>query len=71
MPVLLIIVSLLLAVALFIAGAIWRGRTTSRSATIHSRESVVAVKLPASGRGDLEEASACVLLTVETRYFDD
>jgi hypothetical protein len=33
MTVLLIIVSLLLAVALFIAGAIWRGRTTARSTT--------------------------------------
>lgn len=34
---LLIIASLLLAVALFIAGAIWRGRMTARSAATDSR----------------------------------
>jgi hypothetical protein len=36
MTLLLIIASLLLAVALFIAGAIWRGRTTARSAATDS-----------------------------------
>ena len=41
---LLIIASLLLAVALFIAGAIWRGRTTTRSAAMDSRESVVLAR---------------------------
>jgi hypothetical protein len=34
---LLVIASLLLAVALFIAGAIWRARTTARSAATDSR----------------------------------
>lgn len=48
----LIIVSLLLAVALFIAGAIWRGRATARSTVTDSRKSVVALKLVESGRKD-------------------
>ena len=48
---LLIIASLLLAVALFIAGAIWRGRTTTRSAAMDSRESVVPGTLAAADRG--------------------
>jgi hypothetical protein len=38
----LIIVSLLLAVALFIAGAIWRGRVTTRSVVTNSSKSVAA-----------------------------
>ena len=48
---LLIIASLLLAVALFIAGAIWRGRTTARSAAMDSKESVVPGTLAAADRG--------------------
>lgn len=36
--VLLIIVSALVAVALFVAGAIWRGRVTMRSGVTNSRE---------------------------------
>jgi len=41
---LLIIAALTLAVALFIAGAIWRGRTTARSAATDAKESVLPDK---------------------------
>jgi len=42
---LLIIASLILAVALFIAGAIWRGRSTARSPATNSRECVLPDKM--------------------------
>ena len=74
---LLIIISALLAVALFIAGAIWRGRVTARSALTDSRKLPLTAKLAASGRRQSEEASRDVQvaqLTVEggrPYYFDD
>ena len=57
---LLIIVWALLAVALFIAGAIWRGRVTAWSALTDSRKLPVTAKLAASGRRQSEEASGYV-----------
>jgi hypothetical protein len=41
MTLLLIIASLLLAVALFIAGAMWRGRATARTSAVESRKPIV------------------------------
>lgn len=57
LTLLLLILSALLAVALFIAGAIWRGRVTVRSAASYSRELLVAEKLAASALNPSEEAS--------------
>lgn len=57
LTLLLLILSALLAVALFIAGAIWRGRVTVGSAAPYSRELLVAEKLAASARNPSEEAS--------------
>ena len=51
MTLLVIIVSLLLAVALFIAGAIWRGRTTARLAATDSRKCVMSATLAHQDRG--------------------
>jgi hypothetical protein len=74
---LLIIISALLAVALFIAGAIWRGRVTAQSALTDSRKLPLTAKLAASSRRQSEEASRDVQvaqLTVERGrpcYFDD
>lgn len=56
---LLIIVSALLAVALFFAGAIWRDRVTARSAATDSRKFLVAANLAASVRRQSEQASGC------------
>ncbi len=56
----LIIVTALLAVALFIAGAIWRGRVTVRPAAPDSRQFFLIAKLRASIRRQLEEASGYV-----------
>ena len=64
---LLIIASLLLAVALFIAGAIWRGRTTARSAAMDSRESVV---LGCSRSRGLEKAPGSLVVGRHTRKDD-
>ena len=50
---LLIFVTALLAVALFIAGAIWRGRVTARSAATDSRNSLWLLSI----RKQSEEAS--------------
>jgi FtsZ-interacting cell division protein ZipA len=60
LTLLLIIVSALLAIALFIAGAIWRGRVTARSAFTDSRKLPVTAKLAASGRRQSEEESSDV-----------
>jgi len=56
LTLLLIIVSALLAVALFIAGAIWRGRFAVRSSVAHSGRSLVLAELTPSVRGHLEGA---------------
>ena len=52
---LLIIVSALLAVALFIAGAIWRGRFAVRSSVAHSGRSLVLAELTPSVPGIWKE----------------
>jgi hypothetical protein len=54
---LLIIMSALLAVALFIAGAIWRGRVTARPAATDSKTFLVTAKLTASARRPSRAAS--------------
>jgi hypothetical protein len=70
MTVLLIIVSLLLAVALFIAGAIWRGRTTARSAATDSRESVVPGKAGCSRSRGLEKTPGSLVVGRHTKKAD-
>ena len=55
--VLLIVVSLLLAVALFIAGAIWRGRVTTRSVATDSKISLQTADLPVPIRRHSQELS--------------
>ena len=54
---LLVIAAALLAVGLFIAGAIWRGRVTARPAAADSRKFLVAANLAASIGKQSEEAS--------------
>jgi hypothetical protein len=56
--VLLVIVSVLLAIALFIAGAIWRGRITARVAPMDPRKSALTARLGPSACRDSEEVSA-------------
>lgn len=54
---LLIIVSALLAVALFIAGAIWRGRMTAQAAVTNSRKITTTRQTRYINQGRSREAS--------------